>query len=165
MRSGVNDAIAQLRGRQMGRFLAIAAFGLTACTAGAAMPLQTNDTAAAPSGKPVTTSLGRSSTTISGQPLRLPQGAAEVAAAIIDIPQGGATPIHQHPWSRFVYVERGPVRIINHDTGATLDFQSGQFLPEVVAQWHEGRAPGPGPVRLVVIDVVPPGVNNTVMRP
>jgi quercetin dioxygenase-like cupin family protein len=119
---------------------------------------------AAPPPKVVTTPLVRTGRTISNQPLKLPQGEAEVAAAALDIPAGGATPIHQHPWSRFVYVEKGPVRIVNHDTGESRDFPSGTLLPEVVAQWHEGRALG-SPVRLIVIDLVPPGVNNTVMKP
>lgn len=113
--------------------------------------------------KVVTTPILRSGQTISSQPLKLPQGAAEMAAAAIEIAPGGATPIHQHPWSRFVYVEKGPVRVVNHDTGATLDFQAGQVLPEVVGQWHEARALR-STARLIVIDIVPPGVNNTIMR-
>ncbi len=116
-----------------------------------------------PSATIVSTPIMRTARTISNQPLRLPHGPAEVVAAAIEIPAGGATAIHQHPWSRFVYVERGPLRVINHDTGETRDFQGGEVLPEVVAQWHEGRAPA-SPVRLVVIDLVPPGVNNMVMR-
>lgn len=106
----------------------------------------------------------RTAKTISGQPLKLPQGPAEVAAAIVDIPAGGATTIHQHPWSRFVYVERGPVRIINHDTGETTDLKTGEFFPEVISQWHEGRALGAEPARLLIVDLVPPGVNNTIMK-
>ena len=147
----------------MRKLLALIGF-VAACTpTPTALPQSHHATAMGSTGL-VTTPLVRSSKTISGQPLRLPQGDAEVAAAAIEIPAGGATPIHQHPWSRFVYVERGPVRIINHDTGDSRDFQSGAFLPEVVAQWHEGRAIGPTAARLIVIDLVPPGVNNTVMR-
>lgn len=117
------------------------------------------------SATPVVTPIIRSANTISGQPLRLPQGPAEVAAAAVDIPLGGALPIHQHPWSRFVYVERGTLRVINHDTGSSMDFKAGQVLPEVVAQWHEARSVGAEAVRLIVIDLVPPGVNNTIMKP
>jgi rhodanese-related sulfurtransferase/quercetin dioxygenase-like cupin family protein len=114
---------------------------------------------------PVVTPIIRSASTISGQPLRLPQGPAEVAAAAVDIPAGGSLPIHQHPWSRFVYVERGYLRVVNHDTGSSMDFEAGQVLPEVVAQWHEARSLGGEAVRLIVLDLVPPGVNNTVMKP
>jgi quercetin dioxygenase-like cupin family protein len=143
------------------RLILLGSIMLSACTALAAHP--GSQSGHALPAKVVTTPIVRSGQTISNQPLRLPQGAAEMVAAAIEIAPGGATPIHQHPWSRFVYVEKGPVRIVNHDTGATLDFQSGQVLPEVVGQWHEGRALS-APVRLIVIDVVPPGVNNTVMR-
>lgn len=117
------------------------------------------------SAAPVVTPIIRSASTISGQPLRLPQGPAEVAAAAVDIPAGGSLPIHQHPWSRFVYVERGNLRVVNHDTGSSMDFEAGQVLPEVVAQWHEARSLGGEAVRLIVLDLVPPGVNNTVMKP
>lgn len=122
--------------------------------------------AAQPSADPpkiVTTPILRTGKTITNQALKLPQGDAEVIAVTVDIPVGGSTPIHQHPWSRFVYVEQGPLRVINHDTGDTRDFPSGTLLPEAVAQWHEGQAPR-SPVRLIVIDLVPPGATNMVMK-
>jgi quercetin dioxygenase-like cupin family protein len=152
------------------RMSALAAFvvSLAAC---ASTPLEAAGQAHAgghaggASAKAVVTPIIRTNRTISGQPLRLPLGPAEVAAAAVDIPAGGALPIHQHPWSRFVYVERGSLRVINHDTGASMDFAAGQLLPEVVAQWHEAKALGAGPVRLIVIDLVPPGVNNMIMKP
>lgn len=112
----------------------------------------------------VSSPLGRTAQTVSGQPLRLPQGSSEMVATAVDIPPGGSTAIHQHPWSRFVYVERGPLRVVNEDTGQTQDFQTGQVFPEVIAQWHIGQAPGPQGARLIVIDLVPPGVTNMKMR-
>ena len=81
-----------------------------------------------------------------------------------DIPAGGATSVHQHPWSRFAYVEKGRLRVINHDTGEAKDFRPGEVLSEAVGQWHEGRAID-GPVRLIVFDVVPPGVTNVTAEP
>lgn len=114
---------------------------------------------------PTVTPILRTGRTIADQPLKLPQGEAEMVAILVDIPAGGALPIHQHPWSRFFYVERGTLRVINQNTGASMDFNAGRVLPEAVAQWHHGEAVGDGPVRLIVIDLVPPGVNNTVMKP
>ena len=149
----------------MHQYLVFPLLGLAACATAAPVAPDPHAGMAPAATKVVTTPLGRSATTVSGQPLHLPQGPAEAVAAIIDIPPGGATAIHQHPWQRFVYVEHGPVRIVNHDTGESRDFQSGQFLSEVVAQWHEGQATGSTAARLLVIDVVPPGVNNTVMKP
>ena len=136
------------------------ALGLCAATAGGVAASHDPN----PPTNAKSTPIARIGKTISGQPLKLPQGPAEAVAAIVDIPAGGATTIHQHPWSRFVYVERGPVRIINHDNGQVTDLESGEFFPEVIAQWHEGRATGSETARLLVIDLVPPGVNNMVMK-
>ena len=114
--------------------------------------------------KLVTTPILRTRLTSSNQSLKLPQGDAELVAVAVDIPAGGATSIHQHPWSRFAYVERGELRVFNHDTGESRDFKPGEVLSEAVGQWHEGRAIS-GSVRLIVFDIVPPCVINTVARP
>ena len=149
------------------RKLLIATGVLAACAAAAGSSMQLGQAGQAATGhaaaNSVTTPIVRTATTITGQPLRLPGGRAEMVAAAVEIPAGGSTPIHQHPWSRFVYVERGPLRVVNHDTGKMRDFQTGEVFPEVVFQWHEGRAIA-GPVRVIVIDVVPPGVNNSILR-
>lgn len=146
-------------GRAIMRAALVMAIALAACAPAASSIGQ--PAAAAPAA--VVTPLIRARQTISGQPLRLPQGPAELVAAAVEIPAGGATAIHQHPWSRFVYVERGTLRVINRDTGETRDFTAGQVLPEVVGQWHEGRA-NAGRARLIVLDLVPPGASNMVMR-
>ena len=111
----------------------------------------------------VSRELVRTAQTVSHQALKLPRGKAEMIASVVDIPPGGATTIHQHPWSRFVYVERGSIRVTNLDKHDSLDFQAGQVFAEVVAQWHQGHA-GPDGVHLVIIDLVPPGVTNMKMR-
>ena len=136
---------------------------IVAGVASSAILAQSEEPRAAPP-KLTTTPIVRTSKTVSNQPLKLPQGEAEIVAVAVDIPVGGATPIHQHSWQRIVYVEKGPLQVVNHDTGETKEFDSGTVLPEVVAQWHEGRAPSQA-VRLIVVDLVPPGVNNMVMKP
>jgi len=110
---------------------------------------------------PILKPLLQTQTTVSGQPLKLPPAAAELTATIVTIAPGGATPIHRHPWSRFAYVEQGPLRLINHATGKTVDFQSGSVIVESVGQWHEGRALGPKPAKLIVFDLAPPGAATT----
>jgi quercetin dioxygenase-like cupin family protein len=131
-----------------------------AASPSAAQPVET----AVQAERMVTTPILRTRLTSSNQSLRLPQGDAELVAVAVDIPAGGATSIHQHPWSRFAYVEKGEIRVLNHDTGVSRDFKAGEVLSEAVGQWHEGRATS-GPVRLIVFDIVPPGVINTVARP
>ena len=134
-------------------------------TAASAAPLSSQPaTAISEPPKLVTTPILRTRLTSSNQPLRLPQGDAELVAVAVDIPSGGATSIHRHPWSRFAYVEKGHLRVINYDTGEAKDFRSGEVLSEAVGQWHEGRAVY-GPVRLIVFDIVPPGVTNVSAQP
>ncbi|WP_309662114.1 cupin domain-containing protein [Sphingomonas sp.] len=140
--------------------LIVAASLAGACTAAVAPPTMAQ---AIPGAKAVATPIVRTAKTTSGQPLRLPQGAAEMVATAIDFPPGGRVMLHRHPWSRFLYVEKGRVAIINHDTGATVEAAAGQALAEVIGQWHEGVALDGQPARLVVIDLVPPGVVNMEM--
>ncbi|HKX92896.1 MAG TPA: cupin domain-containing protein [Sphingomicrobium sp.] len=121
-------------------------------------------TSPGPASSSVSTQVVRTAQTLSGQALRLPQGKAEMVAGTVEIPAGGHTTIHQHPWSRFVYVERGPLKIVNEDTRQVDVLQTGQVFAEVVAQWHQGHALGPEGARVVVIDVVPPGESNMKMR-
>ena len=136
-----------------------------AVTAVSAAPLPAEPaTSVAEAEKMVTTPILRTRLTSSNQPLKLPQGESELVAVAVDIPAGGATSVHQHPWSRFAYVEKGRLRVINHDTGEAKDFRPGEVLSEAVGQWHEGRAIA-GPVRLIVFDIVPPGVTNITALP
>jgi quercetin dioxygenase-like cupin family protein len=150
--------------------LLIAASALSACHGLEADAADRADTNTGVANKPIAsaatvTPILRTGRTMSGQPLKLPQGGAEMAAVTVDIPAGQALPVHKHPWSRLFYVERGTLRVTNHDTGMSMDFKAGQAGAEAVGQWHSGSAVGDGPVRLIVIDLVPPGVNNTIMRP
>ena len=144
----------------MRSLLIVPAVLAVACGPAVTSASQTN--AAAPNS--VSTAIVRTAHTVSGQPLRLPQGSSEMVASAVEIPPGGSTTIHQHPWSRFVYVERGPLRVVDEDNHQTHDFQTGEVFPEVVAQWHQGFALGATGARLVVIDLVPPGVTNMKMR-
>jgi quercetin dioxygenase-like cupin family protein len=143
----------------MRKFMLVAA--TLALAWGPASPSVSESTSPKPNS--VTKEVVRTAVTVSHQPLKLPHGKAEMVASVVDIPPGGATTIHQHPWSRFVYVERGSIRVTNFDKHDNLDFHAGQVFAEVVAQWHQGQA-GPDGVHLVVIDLVPPGVTNMKMR-
>ena len=139
-------------------------FLIVAAVAGACGALGSSAVATGLPTKSVSTEIIRTARTLSGQELRLPPGKAEMVAGSVDIPPGASTTIHQHPWSRLVYVERGPIRITNQDTRQVDEIQTGQVFAEVVAQWHQGYAPGPRGARVVVIDLVPPGASNMVMR-
>ena len=111
----------------------------------------------------VSKELLRTDRIVSGQPLRFGQAAAQIVAYATDFAPNGRTSVHKHPWSRFVYVEKGPLWVTNFDRHKTHEFQTGQAFAEAVGEWHQGRA-GPKGARLVVFDLVPPGKVNVVSR-
>lgn len=117
-----------------------------------------------PAAGAVTTPVVRTGTTVTGQPLRVPPAPFQLVVNRVEIPAGGIIPTHRHPWPRYVYVESGAIRVTNHDAGTVSDFAAGQVIVEAIGQWHEGRATGDGPARLIVFDQVPPGESNLIPR-
>lgn len=113
---------------------------------------------------PVRTEIVRTAETMTGQKLALPDGPAELTASATELPPGARLPVHKHPWQRIVYVERGRLEVINHDTGLRREFEAGDVLVEAVGQWHEGRVLGGEGARLIVYDLAPPGADNMVVR-
>ena len=145
------------------RFLAAIAASLLASAAGA----QTGDQPAAPPANPsgpTVTVLNRTDTTIPGQPFEVPDGPLEVVISVALIPAGGALPMHKHPWPRFAYVESGRLRVHYEEAGLVRVFGPGEAVVEAIDQWHEGEVVGEAPVRLIVVDQVPPGRSNVVNR-
>ena len=116
-----------------------------------------------PPGAAVTV-LSRTATTATGQSISLPPGPVEVVISRTEIPAGGTLPMHKHPWPRYAYVESGRLRVHWEAAALTREFGPGDTVVEAVDQWHEGAAIGPEPVRLIVIDQVPPGAANLVRR-
>ncbi len=110
------------------------------------------------------TLLARASTTVTGQPLGIPEGPWEVAISASELPAGGALPMHKHPWPRYAYVERGRLRVRYEAAGLVREFGPGDAVIEAVDQWHEGEVVGPDPVRLILLDQLPPGATNVVRR-
>jgi quercetin dioxygenase-like cupin family protein len=126
-----------------------------------------NGAAATPAGKPGLTKQRIVSTeaTMTGQPLRVPPPPVQLVVTRVDAPAGAVIACHKHPWSRYVYLEAGAVRVTNYDANRTNDFTAGQELVEAVGQWHDARVTSPGPARLIVVDQVPPGTGNQVDAP
>ncbi len=118
---------------------------------------------ASPTQGPMSKELLRATKTLSGQPLKLATDQGEMVAYATDFPPNSRTAVHKHPWSRFVYVERGPLWVTNFDEHKTDEFQTGQVFAEAVGEWHQGHA-GPNGARLIVFDLVPHGASNVVAR-
>ncbi len=114
--------------------------------------------------QPVPGQILRAGATTTGQPIELPSR-ADVIVSRTSIPVGGSTPTHKHPYQRYVYVLSGHLTVHEEATDKTLEFNAGDFLPEMRDAWHFGSNPGAEPVQLLVIDQVPPGTpNNMVMK-
>jgi quercetin dioxygenase-like cupin family protein len=102
--------------------------------------------------------------TDSGQPIVLPRGDAEVVTSMYEIPAGAKLPEHKHIYQRYGYLLSGQLRITNTETGKSVDFKPGDFIVESRNQWHKAENTGTEPIKLLVIDQVKPGQNNTVLR-
>jgi quercetin dioxygenase-like cupin family protein len=114
--------------------------------------------------KVVVTPVAKETTTVSGQPIILPQANPEVSVSVYEIAPGAALPQHRHHYPRYGYVLSGKLRVTNADTGKVYDFGPGGFIVESLDQWHSGSNPGSEPLKLLVIDQAPAGVKNVELR-
>ena len=112
----------------------------------------------------VVTPVNTTNTTAIGQPISLPKTNAEIHASIYEIPVGVTLPVHKHPYHRYAYVLAGRLRVVATDAGRTFDYAPGDMVIEIVDAWHYGVNIGDVPVRLLVIDQVEPGQQNTVIE-
>ncbi|QKC96519.1 cupin domain-containing protein [Mesorhizobium sp. NZP2298] len=117
------------------------------------------------SGTPVVvTPLASRTTTASGQPITLPQKNVQVLVSTYDIAPGATLPVHRHPFPRYAYVEAGTLKVTNVETGNSNTYKTGDFIVEMIGQWHQATNIGDGPVKLLVIDQVEEGAKNTELR-
>jgi quercetin dioxygenase-like cupin family protein len=142
------------------RLLAVIAVSLVTGAAGAQVGQPAGPPATAPG--PTVTVVNRTDRTITGQPFAVPDGPLEVVFSVAEIAVGGALPMHKHPWPRFAYVESGQLRVHYEEAGLVRVFGPGEAVVEAIDQWHEGEVVGDAPVRLIVVDQVPPGRSNVV---
>lgn len=106
------------------------------------------------------------SATVTGQPVILPEGPATVIVSRYVIQPGAKLPVHRHPHHRYAYVEAGTLAVYAADGGQRFDYEPGDFIVELLGDWHYGENTGAVPVELLVIDQVPQGVTmNTEVKP
>jgi quercetin dioxygenase-like cupin family protein len=135
----------------MTRFLTRGTLRAIALCAVAASPALAAD----PQPASTTVTVVRTATvTDAGQPIVLPPSDVRVTASIYEIPAGATLPVHKHLSARYAYVLSGDLRVTNHETGETRDYQPGDFVIEMIDTWHLGANIGADPVRLLVIDQV-----------
>ncbi|MER8786826.1 cupin domain-containing protein [Mesorhizobium sp. M0983] len=117
------------------------------------------------SGTPVVVApLASRTETASGQPITLPQKNVQVLVSAYQIAPGATLPVHKHPFPRYAYVEAGTLQVTNVETGKSNTYKSGDFIIEMIGQWHQATNVGADPVKLLVIDQVEEGTKNTVLR-
>lgn len=105
--------------------------------------------------------ISKVSTTTANQVIELPAVPVEVATYMVTIEPGATLPVHRHAFPRFGYVISGSLEVNNLETGETNVFEQGKFIVEAILQWHTGSNPGCFPLKLLVIDQVPIGKENT----
>jgi len=106
----------------------------------------------------------RTNTTITGQPIVVPDK-PDVIVSIATFPPGARLPEHRHPHPHYVYVLEGVLTVVNTDANKTCQVKAGDFVVEMQDTWHYGINNGTVPVKLLVIDQVPGGAaNNLVPR-
>ncbi len=112
----------------------------------------------------VVTPIKKTTATSTGQPIVPPTTNVEVAASIFEIAPGATLPVHKHPFPRYAYVLQGTLEVTNVDTGQRDMFRTGDFIVEMVDQWHQGSNVGADPVKLLVIDQTEAGAASTLLR-
>ncbi|MEJ0027477.1 MAG: cupin domain-containing protein [Rhizomicrobium sp.] len=104
----------------------------------------------------------RGNTTITGQPIVVPDK-PDVAVSIATFPPGATLPEHQHPYPHYVYVLEGVLTVVNTQTDKTFEVKAGAFIAEMQSTWHYGVNKGSVPVKLLIIDQVPAGTTSNVV--
>ncbi|MDP3174296.1 MAG: cupin domain-containing protein [Phenylobacterium sp.] len=136
-------------------FVAILCVGIN--TVGAAVAKE-------PAPAEVVTEIARATKTATGQPITLPQGPLEVVASMYTLAPGVRLPEHKHPYQRYAYILEGELMVQQGDSAPRV-YHAGEFVIESVDSWHFGATVGAVPVKLLVIDQLPPGGEVTINRP
>lgn len=90
--------------------------------------------------------------------------AAAVQVSAYQIAPGATLPVHKHPFPRYAYVEAGTLKVTNVETGSSNTYKTGDFIVEMIGQWHQATNIGSDPVKLLVIDQVEQGAKNTILK-
>jgi quercetin dioxygenase-like cupin family protein len=100
-------------------------------------------------------------TTLTGQTIRFPQGDNQIVAVLAEVEPGGQVGRHMHPVPLFVYMLEGTLSI-EMDGHGVHTFSAGQGFAEVVNTWHNGRNLTDKPVRFLIVFSGQKGVPNLI---
>jgi quercetin dioxygenase-like cupin family protein len=99
-----------------------------------------------------------------GQAITLPRGRLQLVVSTYEIAPGARLSQHKHPFQRYAYVIQGRLKVEEVGSSSRI-YHAGEFVVESVNRWHFGETVGETPVKLLVIDQLPPGRKATVPRP
>lgn len=131
--------------------------------AGAVLAIWSSATAQALEGVTVKP-LAEKTETASGQAISLPQKDVRVVVSTFDIAPGATLPIHKHPFARYALVQAGTLEVVNTQTSLSSVYKTGDFIIEMIGQWHRAKNIGDDAVKLLVIDQIEGAGGNTVLQ-
>src|SRR5207237_1488818 len=101
-------------------------------------------------------------TTVTGEPIRYPTGAAaHITAVEITLAPGQQTGWHMHPVPLFGYILEGELTVDYGAVGQRV-FHKGDGLAEAMNEAHNGRNTGQGPVKILAVFIGAQGVRDTI---
>ncbi|MCX5516778.1 cupin domain-containing protein [Kaistia algarum] len=90
-------------------------------------------------------------TTTSGDAIQYPKiDDPEVQSLLVEIPPGGETGWHEHPYPAYAYILQGAIEVQMAD-GRKQTFKAGDSFAEMVNRPHDGRVVGNEAVRILMI--------------
>ena len=111
---------------------------------------------------PAQRTLLSTATTVTGQPIRYPQGAAaHVTVSEITLAPGEETGWHRHPVPVFGYILAGGLTV-DYGPKGPHTYRTGDALVEAMNEAHNGRNTGAVPMRVLVIVAGAEGTATTV---
>lgn len=110
------------------------------------------------------TPLYETTETASGKPITLPQNNVRVIVSTFDIAPGATLPVHKHPFARYAVVQAGTLKVTNVDANVAKVYKTGDFIVEMIDQWHRAENVGADAVKLLVIDQVEGTASNTILQ-
>ena len=102
----------------------------------------------------------REEKTLANQEIQFPTGKVEIVASTGEFDPGAETPVHKHPYPRSLYIIEGTFTV-TEEGGQPHTYPAGSFVVEGVNMWHKGANMSSSPVKILIVDEVPTGVNNT----
>jgi len=101
-------------------------------------------------------------TTVTGEPIRYPSGAAaRITAVEITLAPGQQTGWHMHPVPLFAYILEGELTVDYGGKGERT-YRAGDGFMEAMDERHDGRNSGQGSVKILAVVIGEQGVQGSV---